>query len=107
MQYLGIVALILAIYGIANLGKVKKLARRVKSLEKKHDGKEKGEISRMFEGLVGKTCKISVCDDFASVKTYQILEADDEWLKVSSTNKKGVTKTEMIRVDRIDSVEIL
>ena len=38
---------------------------------------------------------------------YASLEADDEWVKISYTTKKGERETKIIRIESIDTIELI
>ncbi len=38
---------------------------------------------------------------------YTILEAYDEWVKISYTTKKGECKLKIIRIESIDTIELI
>lgn len=39
-------------------------------------------------------------------KLRNVLDVDDEWIKISYTEKKGNTKIKIMRIDAIDGVEV-
>ncbi len=103
MEWLGLVCLGLILCYSSYPGRVKKLEHKVKLLSR---GKE-NKIMKLIKDLVGKKC-IVVCDDIYETKlTADMLDADDEWVKIRFTDKKGNTKTQIIRIDSIKSVELL
>ncbi len=37
----------------------------------------------------------------------EVLDVDDEWVKITYKDKKDVTKTIIIRIESIDNIEII
>lgn len=35
-----------------------------------------------------------------------IIDVDEEWIKIAVTNKKGEHETKLVRIDRVSEVEI-
>lgn len=68
-------------------------------------------MSKMINELVGKSCIIKTDDAIALVGSAElactVLDADDEWIKLTYTEKKNHTKTKIMRIDSIDSVEMI
>lgn len=108
MEWAGWLALVLLLCYSAYPGKVKKLQSRVKKLERKQNGGE--NMSKIISGLVGKSCKLKTEDALALVGSAEmnctVLDADDEWLKISYTDKKNLPKIKLLRIDTVDSVEL-
>lgn len=102
MEWLGLVCLGLILCYSSYPGKVKRLEHKVKLLSR---GKE-NKIMKLIKELVGKKC-IVVCDDALETKiTADVLDADDEWVKIRFSDKKNNTKTQIIRIDSIKSIEL-
>ncbi len=36
-----------------------------------------------------------------------VIDVDDEWIKISYSDKKKVEKTKIIRIDTIESIELI
>ena len=89
-------------------GKVKRLEKKVKKLQLKEKGENK--MSKIISELVGKKCVITTTDALQFVGDSKVkcdvLDVDDEWIKISYTEKKGNTKVKIIRIDAIDGVEV-
>lgn len=100
----GLFAFIVAMTLIGLPSRVNKLEHKVKKIDSRYRGET--SMSKMFEELVGRECKITFCSGINSVK-YTVLEIDEDWIKISSTNKKQQVKTELVRIDEINRVEIL
>lgn len=100
----GLAAFLISISLMGVPAKVKKLELEVK----KQKMKEKGEttMSKMLEELKGKECKITFENGIQS-HTYKVIDLDDEWLKITSIDKKGNEKTEIVRIENVNEVEVL
>ena len=88
--------------------RVKKLEKKIKKLERN----EKGDLpmSKIISSLVGEKCKIITQTNilgFSPEDVVDILEVDDEWVKVSFTHKKGDKKIRIIRVEDINRIEVV
>ena len=90
--------LLLLIYA-GSQKKIKKLQRRIRSLEKKLKGET--EMSRLIVGLKGEKVKLAVN---GSIKDYQILDVDEDWVKAVSLDKKQ--NTQLIRIEDIQGVQL-
>jgi hypothetical protein len=64
-------------------------------------------ISKIINDLVGKQCKIET-EDLVINDNFDctVLESDDEWIKITYTDKKNNVITKILRIDNIDSIEI-
>lgn len=105
MEWIGLIALGLILCYSSYLGKVKKLERKVKLLERKIGGDK--SMSNLIKELVNQECVITFENDFSSETKCTVLDVDDEWVKVSIKDKKENVKIKLIRVDDIKKVEIL
>lgn len=99
MEYMGLIGFIILIMYSSYPAKVRKLERKVARLE----SKQKGDLamSKMISDAIGKKCKFTHEDGSQDAWIYTILDTDDEWVKVSYTDKKDVFKNEIIRIDSI------
>ena len=109
MEWMGWFTFIIILCYSSYPGKVKKLESKVKKLERAQRGMN--DMSKILETLVGTTCNSKTEDALILVGAQDlrctVLEVDDEWIKFSYTDKKQVTKTKIIRIDAIDSVELI
>ena len=81
-------------------------------------GITKGEnvMSRLIDDLKGQKCLIS-CDNIQpsirnTIVECQIIDVDDEWVKISFIDKKdkksiNISKTTIIRIENILNIEII
>lgn len=115
MEYLGLLGLVAFIY-VMKLNDVPEeisgLKRKTKKLEKTVFGignKEAKDMSRLIEELKGKWCNVD-SDELMEEKV-QICDVDEEWVKVmyKEPGRKdgGKEKIKIIRVDSIDSIELI
>lgn len=84
--------------------KVSKLEKKVNKISKIQKGDN--PMINMLKELIGKECVISFNSSLISGDKYKVLDVDDEWIKISSVNKKGVERIELVRIDDIDKIEI-
>ena len=107
MEWFGIAALLLLLYYSSYLGKIKHLEMKVKQLEKKQRGET--YMSKLINSLVGKQCIIRSDSIISFVgKTElscRIIDADDEWIKICHTEKKGKQVVKLMRIENIDAIE--
>lgn len=108
MEWIGLCALALVLCYSAYPGKVNVLERKVKKLECKLKGES--EMSKLFSELVGKDCIIKSGEVLELGETKivcKILDVDEEWVKLTYEEKKKGTITKILRIDTIDSVELV
>ena len=105
MEWIGFIALVLILCYSSYPGKVKKLERKVKLLERKLRGEN--EMSNLIKALVNKECVIMLEEEFSQIIKGTVLDVDDEWVKIIIKDKKGNIKTKLIRIDGIKNIEIL
>ena len=109
MEWIGWVSLILILCYSSYPDKVKKLEKKVKILERNNKGDFK--MSKIISSLVGEKCKIKSNELFsfnASVDVIvNILDVDDEWVKISFIDKKGNAKVQILRIEAIDNIELI
>ena len=96
--WLSFIPLLLLIYA-GSQKKIKKLQRRIRSLEKKLKGET--EMSRLIVDLKREKVKLVVN---GSIKNYQILDVDEDWVKAVSLDKKQ--NTQLIRIEDIQGVQL-
>lgn len=68
-------------------------------------------MSKIISDLTGKKCLIEFDEEPLSMSmsakiTADILEVDEEWVKLRFMAKKGGIKTKIIRIDSIKSIEL-
>lgn len=109
MEFFGLIAFVLVMCYSSLPTKFKKLEGKVKKLERNIKGEK--AMSKILSELVNKKC-ILVSDEgltFAAKREIEcnVLAVDDEWIKFTFTDKKGVTKTQILRVESIERVEFI
>lgn len=110
MEWVGWFALIIVLCYSSYPGKVKKLERQVKRLKRRQEGDN--NMSKMINELIGKKCIIKTTDDAISLVGSDaidctVLDADDEWVKITYTDKKNNIRTKILRIEVIDNVELI
>ena len=103
MEWMGWFSFIILLCYSSYPGKVKRLEKKVKKFERNKKGE--GSMSKIISSLVGQVCKIESEEDI--FEDFTILEVDDEWIKISNTNKKGNTKITILRVEDIKNIELV
>lgn len=109
MEWMGFVCLIILIGYSSYPGKVKRLEKQVKKLERMQNGGT--AMSKLISSLVGRTCKLKTEEALllsgGTELVCQLTDADDEWVQFTYTDKKAGQKTRLMRIDGIDSIEVL
>lgn len=109
MEWMGFVCLIILIGYSSYPGKVKRLEKQVKKLERMQNGGT--AMSKLISSPVGRTCKLKTEEALllsgGTELVCQITDADDEWVQFTYTDKKAGQKTRLMRIDGIDSIEVL
>lgn len=109
MEFFGFIAFMLLIAYSDYPARVKKIELRIKKLERRLKGEK--SMSKILSELINKKCEL-VSDDGLSLVAKReieciILDVDDDWIKFTFTDKKGVSKTQIIRVERIEKVNFI
>ncbi len=103
MKWFGLIAFVLI---ICYMSKISELERKVKKCMIKKNGGD--TMLKLIPEIVGEKCKLSLIDDYLEPEVVcEILDADDEWIKIEFTNKKGIVKTKIMRIDSINSIELV
>lgn len=105
MEWAGLFCLMILLYYSSYPAKVKRMEKELSKIKRMQNG---GLVmSKLISDLIGKKCKITNEDGSQNAWIYTILDADDEWVKVSYLSKKDEVKTEIIRIDSIKKVDLL
>ncbi len=109
LEYFGLIAFVLVLSQMGYSSKIKKLEGELKNLKRKIKGEE--ALSKLLKDLIGVKCIID-CDGAVvftgkSEMECEVLDVDDEWVKITYKDKKNVTKTNIIRIESIDNIEII
>ena len=81
--------------------KIKKLNKRIKRLEKQVKGNQ--EMSRLLEELKGQTATVTV-NGFGT--KYEIMDIDEDWVKLSRVNNKQQSETKLVRIEDIQGIQL-
>ena len=81
--------------------KIKRLNKRIKGLEKQLKGNQ--EMSRLLEELKGQTATVTV-NGFGT--KYEIMDIDEDWVKLSRENKKKDKETKLVRIEDIQGIQL-
>ena len=81
--------------------KIKKFNKRIKKLEKQLKGNQ--EMSRLLEELKGQTVTVTV-NGFRT--EYEIMDIDEDWVKLSRENKKKDKETKLVRIEDIQGIQL-
>ena len=82
--------------------KIKRLNKRIRRLEKQVKGNQ--DMSRLLEELKGQTVKVTVNDGFGT--EYEIIDIDEDWVKLSRENKKKEKETKLVRIEDIQGIQL-
>lgn len=109
MEFFGVMAFILVLSYSDYPNKTKRLAREIKRLKRGIKGAN--EMSMLLNELVGKDCEIKMVEDAISFVSTNlictVLDVDDEWLKIILKNRKDELVEKLIRVENIESIELI
>ena len=109
MEWIGLVALALILCYSSYPGRVRRLEATMKKVERQQRGEN--VMSKLISDLAQKECKIKTDDALQLVGSTEllchVLDADDEWIKVSFTDKKKNQITKLLRIENINEVEII
>ena len=81
--------------------KIKGLNRRIRRLEKQVKGNK--EMSRLLEELKGQTVTVTV-NGFGA--EYEIMDIDEDWVKLSRDTIKQQRETKLIRIEDIQDIQL-
>ena len=81
--------------------KIKKLNKRIRRLEKQVKGNQ--DMSRLLEELKGQTATVLVSGVGFE---YEILDIDEDWVKLSRENKKKEKETKLVRIEDIQGIQL-
>ena len=91
----------LVIFYVSSEKKIKRLNKRIKRLEKQVKGNQ--DMSRLLEELKGQTATVLVSGVGFE---YEILDIDEDWVKLSRENKKKEKETELVRIEDIQGIQL-
>ena len=100
MWALGFVPLMIIFY-LDHTQKVKKLGNRIKKFERKEKGNT--EMSRLLKEMIGRTPVI--VGQLFGTDNWEVVDVDEEWVKLRRVNKKGKEKFKLQRIEDIQTVE--
>ena len=81
--------------------KIKRLNKRIRRLEKQVKGNQ--DMSRLFEELKGQTVTVMVSGVGFEC---EILDIDEDWVKLSRENKKKEKETKLVRIEDIQGIQL-
>ncbi|HGR8119197.1 TPA: hypothetical protein ACL6II_001311 [Streptococcus pneumoniae] len=84
-----------------NSKKIKKLENKIKKLERKEKGD--AEMSRLLQEMIGKEPIITGV--YIGPDNWEVVDVDEEWVKLRSVDKKGKEKFKLQRIEDIQTVE--
>ena len=88
--------LFLLIFYASSEKKIKRLNKRIRRLEKQ-------DMSRLLEELKGQTATVLVSGVGFE---YEILDIDEDWVKLSRENKKKEKETQLVRIEDIQGIQL-
>ena len=81
--------------------KIKRLNKRIRRLEKQVKGNQ--DMSRLLEELKGQTATVLVSGVGFE---YEILDIDEDWVKLSRENKRKEKETQLVRIEDIQGIQL-
>lgn len=107
MEWMGLAALGLVCCLFPYMGRIQKLERRIKKLERATRGGD--EMSKLITALIGQQCKLTTDEALALVGKSEVIctvtDADDEWISITYTDKTKREREKIMRIEKIDSIE--
>ena len=100
MWALGFVPLMIIFY-LDHTQKVKKLGNRIKKFERKEKGNT--EMSRLLKEMIGRTPVI--VGQLFGTDNWEVVDVDEEWVKLRRVNKKGKEKFKLQRIEDIQTIQ--
>ena len=93
--------LFLLIFYASSEKKIKRLNKRIRRLEKQVKGNQ--DMSRLLEELKGQTATVLVSGVGFE---YEILDIDEDWVKLSRENKKKEKETQLVRIEDSQGIQL-
>ena len=100
MWALGFVPLMIIFY-LDHTQKVKKLENKIKKFERKEKGNT--EMSRLLKEMIGRTPVI--VGQLFGTDNWEVVDVDDEWVKLRRVDKKGKEKFKLQRIEDIQTIQ--
>ena len=100
MWALGFVPLMIIFY-LDHTQKVKKLENKIKKFERKEKGNT--EMSRLLKEMIGRTPVI--VGQLFGTDNWEVVDVDEEWVKLRRVNKKGKEKFKLQRIEDIQTIQ--
>ena len=100
MWALGFVPLVIVFY-LDHSQKVKKIENKIKRIEQKEKGNT--DMSRLLKELIGRTPVI--VGQLFGTDNWEVVDVDEEWVKLRRVNKKGKEKFKLQRIEDIQTIQ--
>ncbi|WP_125443462.1 hypothetical protein [Streptococcus mitis] len=101
MMWVVVFILFMIFFYSNNSNKIKKLENKIKKLERKEKGN--AEMSRLLQEMIGK--KPIITGVYIGPDNWEVVDVDEEWVKLRSVDKKGKEKFKLQRIEDIQTVE--
>ena len=101
MMWVVVFILFMIFFYSNNSKKIKKLENKIKKLERKEKGNI--EMSRLLKEMIGK--KPIITGVYIGPDNWEVVDVDEEWVKLRSVDKKGKEKFKLQRIEDIQTVE--
>lgn len=101
MMWVVVFILFMIFFYSNNSKKIKKLENKIKKLERKEKGNI--EMSRLLQEMIGK--KPIITGVYIGPDNWEVVDVDEEWVKLRSVDKKGKEKFKLQRIEDIQTVE--
>ena len=105
MEAFGLFSFIIVMCYMSYPKKVDKLERKIKRLEQGKDGAN--TMSKLISDLIGTECIVTLDVPLQTSTPVRIIDADDDWVKITYSTKKNEKKTQIIRIEDITKIEIV
>ena len=109
MEFFGFAAFLLIVSYMSYPSKIKKLEKQLLAIKRSEKGGN--AMSKLISELKGHRCQIKCEEGFfaltdATVEC-EVIDSDDEWIKISFKDKKGIEKMKIIRIENIQEIELI
>ena len=91
----------LVIFYTSSEKKIKRLNKRIRRLEKQVKGNQ--DMSRLLEELKGQKATVTVSGVGFE---YEILDIDEDWVKLSRETNKQQRETKLVRIEDIQDIQL-
>lgn len=105
MEYMGLIAFMLVVMNVGLPKKVNNLKADIKKLKKAIRGER--QMSEIIRELKGRRCILEIEDWFEGPIECEVIDVDDEWMKINYSEKKKGNVTKLVRIENINEISLI